>query len=156
MIFYELSAAPWIWLGIMIICLVLEAISYSLTTIWFAIGAFLCVFLSFAPIPFVFQILIFAILSLILLFLTRPLAKKRLSVKKNPTNADSMIGKIVILQKGASQNESGEAKLNGIVWTAKTLGEKIESGESCIIEEIRGNSLIVKKITGESKSAETV
>ena len=47
--------------------------------------------------------------------------------------------------------EKGQVKINGIVWTAASIGNaEIPAGDECIIEKIEGVTLIVKKIEGQS------
>ena len=42
---------PWVWVAVTIICVVIESLTLSLTTIWFGISAFVMVFLAFTPLP---------------------------------------------------------------------------------------------------------
>lgn len=73
---------PWLWISITIICIVIETFTMSLTTIWFGISAFVMVFLAFTPMPFIVQLFIFVVISLILLIFTRPLLKKKINKKR--------------------------------------------------------------------------
>ena len=59
---------PWIWFGIVILCLVIEGLTMGLTTIWFAVSALVVLFLSFTPLSLFFQLFIFLVLGLVLLF----------------------------------------------------------------------------------------
>ena len=70
-----------IWLGLFVLFLVIEIITMGLTTIWFAGGAlvaFLVAILGMGP---AVQIVVFAIVSLILLAVTRPLAMKYFNLR---------------------------------------------------------------------------
>lgn len=138
---------PWIWLVITVICIVIEAVTLSLTTIWFAISAFLMIFIAFTPIPFVAQLTIFVVVALVLLVFTRPIVKKKLDQKKISTNYRRIIGQPAIVTKKISFMEKGIIKINGMEWTAAVSEEiTIDAGSKCIIEKIEGVTAYVKKI----------
>ena len=67
---------PLIWLGILALLLVVEAITAGLTTIWFAGGALVAAIACYAGANLTVQILLFLCVSLVLLIFTRPLAMK--------------------------------------------------------------------------------
>ena len=73
---------PWVWVAVTVLCIVIESLTLSLTTIWFGISAFAMVFIAFTPLPFSAQLFIFTAVSFVLLIFTRPLVKKKLSQKK--------------------------------------------------------------------------
>ena len=142
---------PWFWFGIAVICAVIEGMTLGLTTIWFALSAVLMIFVSMFHPPFYLQCLLFALIALLLLFFTRPLALKLLHTKREKTNADSLIGKKALVLQTITEFEKGQVKINGIVWTAASIGTaEIPAGDECIIEKIEGVTLIVKKIEGQS------
>ena len=63
-----------IWLGIMILCLIIEAVTVGLATIWFAAGALVAVIAAVLGLGIVWEIILFFTVSLVLLFFTRPFA----------------------------------------------------------------------------------
>ena len=138
---------PWVWVAVTIICVVIESLTLSLTTIWFGISAFVMVFLAFTPLPFPAQLFIFVAVALLLLIFTRPIVKKKLNQKKIATNYESIIGQIALVTKKITAFEKGSIKINGMEWTA-TVKEDIvlEEGSKCIIEEIAGVTAYVKSI----------
>jgi len=138
---------PWVWFGIAVICAVIEGLTLGLTTIWFALSAVLMIFISLLQPPFYAQCVLFALVALLLLFFTRPLALKFLHTKREKTNADSLIGKKALVLQNITEWEKGQVKINGIVWTAASVeGAVIPAGDECVIEKIEGVTLIVKKI----------
>ena len=84
---------PLIWLGILALLLVVEAITAGLTTIWFAGGALVAAIACYAGANLTVQILLFLCVSLVLLIFTRPLAMKYFNKETIQTNANSLIGK---------------------------------------------------------------
>ena len=74
---FILQNMPWFWLGMVIVFTVIEIFTAGLTTIWFAIGSIPMIFLSFLPIPFLYQVLIMLVISIVLLiFYTSFLCEK--------------------------------------------------------------------------------
>ncbi|MBO4628681.1 MAG: NfeD family protein, partial [Treponema sp.] len=109
---------PWVWVAVTIICVVIESLTLSLTTIWFGISSFVLVFLAFTPIPFGAQLFIFVALSLVLLIFTRPVVKKKLNKKQIATNYERIIGQIAVVTKKITALDKGSVKINGMEWTA--------------------------------------
>ena len=138
---------PWVWVAVTIICVVIESLTLSLTTIWFGISSFVLVFLAFTPIPFGAQLFIFVALSLVLLIFTRPVVKKKINQKQIATNYERIIGQIAVVTKKITALDKGSVKINGMEWTAAVKEDiTLEKGSKCIIEEIAGVTAYVKSI----------
>lgn len=138
---------PWFWFAIAVICAVIEGMTLGLTTVWFALSAVLMIFISMLHPPFYVQCVLFALVALLLLFFTRPIALKLLHAKREKTNADSLIGKKAVVLQTITEWEKGQVKINGAVWTAASVdGAVIPAGDECIIEKIEGVTLIVKEM----------
>ena len=134
----------WIWMGIAVIMAVIEGLTMGLTTIWFAIAALVMVFVSFLPIPLVFQIMIFLAISSGLLFFTRPIAIKKFKTGKVKTNVDSLVGMAALVTKQITEFDRGEVKLNGQIWSAKSEdGSTLQEGTKCEVVRIEGLQAIV-------------
>lgn len=147
MIEFILQNISWFWLALVVIFTLIEIFTMGLTTLWFALGAAIMIFLGRLPIPFAVQILIFLIISIILLLLTRPILIKKMKTGTEKTNTDSLIGKKALVVKSISEFEKGEIKINGIVWSAKTEdGSSIPENSQCEIVKIEGVTAIVKLI----------
>jgi len=142
----------WIWLGITIILAVIEAFTLGLTTIWFAIAALVLVFLSFLPIPIVYQVMIFLVISAALLLFTRPLAVKKFKTGKVKTNVDSLAGMHALVTKQITEFDRGEVKLNGQIWSAKSEdGCALAEGTKCEVVRIEGVQAIVRVFNRSEK-----
>ena len=138
---------PWVWVAVTIICVVIESLTLSLTTIWFGISAFVMVFLAFTPLPFPAQLFIFVVLALVLLIFTRPVVKQKLNQKKIATNYERIIGQIAVVTRKITALDKGSVKINGMEWTAAVREDIVlEEGSKCIIEEIAGVTVYVKQI----------
>ena len=135
----------WVWVALVIIFALIEAFTFGLTTIWFAISAFVMVFLSFIIKPLPVQIIIFLLIAGVLLFFTRPIAIKKLKTGKVKTNVDSLVGMHALVTKKISEFDRGEVKLNGQFWTSRSEdGSTIEEGTKCEVVRIEGVQAIVR------------
>lgn len=141
------NVMSWIWTGILVICIVIECFTFSLTTIWAALASVPLIFISRTSLSLQVQILIFAVITLLLIIGTRPLALKLLRKEKNE-NINNLEGQKVIVTKKITATEKGEAKAsNGVIWTAKSNdSSEIEKDSVCRILKIEGNTLIVELI----------
>ena len=136
-----------IWCVILIALLLAELSTADLTTIWFAGGALFAWFASLLKAPLWLQILVFFIVSIVTLILTRPLVKKMMARKVVPTNADRAVGKEAWVT-ATVDNTRGEGIVNleGSDWSAiSESGEVLAEGTRVVVREIRGVKLVVSK-----------
>lgn len=137
------------WLVLFVVLLLIEILTMGLTTVWFAGGALVAFILSFIGFDLPVQIIVFLLVSIALLVLTRPVAIKFFNRERQKTNAESLIGKkAVVLEKIDTLHGVGRAEVNGLEWSAKTddVEMTIEAGEIVVIEGIQGVKLIVKRV----------
>lgn len=136
------------WLILFVILLIIEIFTMGLTTVWFAGGALVAFVLAYAGFDLPVQIIVFLLVSILLLVLTRPIAIKFFNKERQKTNADSLIGqKAVVLETIDTIHGTGRVEVNGMEWSAKVDEATciIETGEIVVIEGIQGVKLIVKK-----------
>jgi len=141
-----MSHLMWFWLAVMIACLIVEAITFQLTTVWAALSSFLMIFISRTEIAFKWQLIIFLVLTIAFIIFTRPFVMKKLKLGKNVTNVNTLEGQEVLVTKAVSQFAKGEAKAkNGVIWTVSAAtGEEISEGTVCIVIKVDGNTLSIK------------
>ena len=144
-----LSHLPWFWVGVMVLCLIFEAVTFTLTTGWAAISALVMIFFSHTGLPLRWQLLIFFLITIVLMIFTRPFAVKKLRLGRVATNVNSLDGQEVLVVKKITRFEKGEVKAsNGVVWTALGEGSEIEEipkGTVCVVVRVEGNTLLVKE-----------
>ena len=137
----------WVWLALLVLFIITEVATVQLTTIWFAGGALVSMLLAaFGVKSILIQIIAFLFVSIILLLATRPLVKKYINKKSQPTNADRCIGeKAVVTEEINNLLGKGAAKINGVEWTARSENdENIKIGTTVTVVRIDGVKLIVK------------
>ncbi len=144
------------WLGLMIVLGIVELVSLGLTSIWFAAGA-LCAFVcALLGLGLGIQIAVFVIVSLVLLFFTRPLAQKYLNSGTTRTNAEALIGRTVRVTGDISNlKDEGQVTVSGLEWTARSSDDTqvFRKGDLVKIVRIEGVKLIVEK-SDESEKGE--
>ena len=131
-----------IWLALTAVLLIIEIVTLGLTTIWFAAGALFAFFAALLGMNQGIQIGVFVVVSVVLLFFTRPLAVKYLK-----TNTEALVGKtarvIVDINNLKSQ---GQVVINGLEWTARSSDDTVvfKIGDAVTIVGIEGVKLIVE------------
>ena len=126
-----------IWLAIMVILLVIEAITIGLATIWFAAGALAALIAAMLDVGLTGQLLLFLIVSLILLFFTRPIAIRYVNPHKIRTNYENTIDQTVKITSCVNnRNETGTVVLNGLEWTARTQDDSIVLKEGALAKVV--------------------
>ena len=138
----------YVWLGVFVATVIVEVCTTQMVSIWFSIGALASFFLALAGVEQLWiQIVVFILVSAIAVIVTRPLVKKMVNRKAEPTNADMVIGKTgIVTEKIDNLAPTGLVKVNGAVWTARSADDSvIEENEKVIVKEIRGVKLLVEK-----------
>lgn len=140
---------PAFWLIAAIVLGVIEAATAGLVTIWLVLGALAAWVCALLGLPFIFQLVIFLIVSYLLLIITRPIVKKWLTPKEIvKTNADRVIGEIgIVTEKINGIEGKGQVKVGGQIWSAIPAdGTEIEPGAKVRITAIAGVKLVVNQI----------
>ena len=135
-----LTHMPIVWVALLILFAVIEGVTAGLVSIWFAIGALAALLVSLACGNVAVQGAVFVVVSLLAMALLRPLGKKKLTPKHTATNADRIIGGAAVVQVPIDPvNGTGQVKVDGKVWSARTEGkEVIPEGTLVTITGIQG------------------
>ena len=113
----------WLWIGLIVLFVIIEAATVQLVTIWFAIGS---------------------VAGLIACAAGLEIFTKG---RKQPTNADRYIGQeATVTEKISNELSTGAVRIGGLVWTARTVdNSEAEEGERVTVEAIEGAKLLVKR-----------
>lgn len=133
------------WLIILATLILIEFVTLGLTTIWFAGGALLAFIVSLFYDNLFLEVVLFLVVSLVLLFFTRPIVKKYFNTTRVKTNYAAMIGKEALVTTTIDNiSGTGLAIVNGQEWTARSVDNTvIEKGTKVIVEDISGVKLMV-------------
>lgn len=139
----------WIWLGVLIACVIFELATPSLTTIWFAGGAFVAFIMAVCKLPIWAQIIAFLVVSLVLLFFTRPVFTKIFKIGSAKTNVEALIGRRAkVVVEIDNNRQIGYAVVDGQEWTARAKSDSDIIPQNAMVEivGISGVKLIVRQI----------
>lgn len=141
-------SAIFFWLIVLVVMIGIEIITMGLTTIWFAGGALVAFVLALFHVPFVLQLVVGLVVSLILLFFTRPVAVKYFNKERIRTNVEGMIGsQAIVVSEIDNLQGVGRVTIGGKEWSARTMqdGLKLPVGTVVIIRAVSGVKLIVEE-----------
>ena len=137
-----------LWVAAMILFLIVEAATAGLTCIWFAIGCLAALIAVLVGAQIWLQVVLFFVVSILTLYFTRPLVKKYVNGKRQPTNADMVIGMEGVVKEDINNAAgTGTVAVGSRLWTARSAsGEPIPAGKLVKAERIEGVKLIVRTI----------
>lgn len=139
-----------IWLALVIAFVVMEATTVQLICIWFAAGALAAMVVGLLGGALWLQILVFFTVSIVLLTLLWPLAKKHFKPRLTATNTDALVGKICIVTEEIDPVEGGRVKVGDVTWRARCeQGSGIPMGEKVKILKIEGTKVFVEEVKKE-------
>ena len=133
------------WLIVMVLFLAVEAATVGLVCIWFAVGALVALLAAMCGAQLWLQIVLFLVVSAATLYFTRPLVRKYVNSKVEPTNADMVIGKECRVTETVDNIAgTGAVYVDGKTWTARSASDEvIPEGALVTAKSIDGVKLIV-------------
>lgn len=134
------------WLIVAICAFAIDILTSNFCFMLFSIGAVVAAICAVLGVPFLIQILIFAIISIISLSVGYPWLKKKYKSmhKKTPLMEEKYIGRVMESEKEIVTKS--QVKVNGEYWTVINEGNVIHEGEKFVITGIEGIKLKIKKI----------
>lgn len=139
---------PWIWLAAVVVFGIAEAATVQLVSIWFVIGAIAALLVSLFANSLAVQLVVFVLVSVLTLLVTRPMVAKKLAAQQVATNADMVLGKEAVALTDIDPLSGGRVKVDGQSWAARAA-QPIAAGAKCRIEVIQGVTLTVTPIKEE-------
>lgn len=136
-----------IWLGVLIAAVVVELLSMGLTSIWFAGGALIAAVVAAIGGPLWLQVVLFVLVSIALLAITRPIAVRYFNKQRVLTNVESMVGKRgFVISEIDNLRGIGQVNVGGQEWTARSEDETrvIPEGTIVHVVAVNGVKLIVE------------
>lgn len=142
-----------IWLILLLFFAAAEAATVGLTSIWFAAGSLAALIAALAGGQLWLQITLFIVVSLLCLIAVRPLARRYLTPRIQPTNADRVIGAQARVTEDIDNLQGrGAVTIGGMVWSARSEdGGPIPAGVLVRVLRIEGVKVYVEKVKEEVK-----
>ena len=139
-----------IWLALIVVFLVMEAATVQLISTWFAAGALAAMIVSLIGGAVWLQIVVFLTVSIVLLVLLWPIARKHLKPKLVATNADALVGRICMVTEAIAPMESGRVKVCDVTWSARSVSDtQIPAGTLVKVMKIQGAKVFVEQVKKE-------
>ncbi|MBR4290049.1 MAG: NfeD family protein [Oscillospiraceae bacterium] len=137
-----------LWLALMIVCLVTEAATVTMVSLWFAAGALAAMVASLLSAPIWLQVLLFLVVSAVLLACLRPMVKKHFTPKLSKTNVDAVVGcRGYVTADIDNISATGTVKLGAMEWTARsTTGAALPRGTLVQVDKIEGVKAFVTAV----------
>ncbi len=137
---------PWysvLWLVLLFAFLIAEASTVTLTSLWFAAGSLAALAVSLLGGKLWLQGAVFLSVSLVCLWLLRPILQKYVKPKIVATGVDALTGKTAAALEDITQ-DSGRVKVDGMEWSARSVTrERIPQGTQVKIHRVEGVKLMV-------------
>jgi membrane protein implicated in regulation of membrane protease activity len=141
-----MSTLFWIWLAVAAIFLIVELSTPSLVFASFVAGALGAAIAALLDASYLWQGAVFAVVSILLIPLTRPFAARITKSSAQKTNIDALVDRPGIVTKMIDpDNDVGQVRVDGQVWQA-VAPEIINAGEKIVVTEVRGARLYVTKL----------
>ena len=138
-----------VWLLVSIICLILELTNGDFFIFCFAIGGIGGLAISLFTDSLSWQIIIFAIVSVLSLFFIRPVMLRYFHKKghERKSNAEALIGRIGKVTDAIPENGYGYVQIDGDSWKAHTPdGQSVEVGMKVKVLNMDSIIITVKRI----------
>jgi membrane protein implicated in regulation of membrane protease activity len=136
------------WLILFVVFVLVELATMGLSTIWFAGGALIATIVAAFGLPVWLQVILFLIVSILLLYFTRPVAVKYFNKDRVKTNIESYVGRdVVVISEIDNLQGIGQVTMGGQEWTARTTsnGVTLPVGAVGVVKAVDGVKLIIEE-----------
>lgn len=142
-----------IWLALLILFVIGEGVTVGLVSIWFAAGSLAALLCALGNGPLWLQVVLFIVVSALCLLAVRPLARKYVNGKVQPTNADRILGaQAMVTQDIDNLQGKGAVQIGGVTWSARSEhNTPISAGTLIRILRIEGVKVYVEPVKEEVK-----
>ena len=143
-----MSYYSFLWLALMVVFLIAEAATVTITSLWFAAGALVALLAGLLGAAFWLQVVLFIAVSAAMLFALRPIIRKHFTPKLTPTNVDAIIGTQGYVTADINKvAATGTVKLGAMEWTARSSnGAVIPAGTLVKADKIEGVKVFVSPV----------
>ena len=141
-----------IWLVLLIAFLVVEAVTVTMVSLWFAGGCLAALLVAATGGSLGFQIFTALVVSAALLACLRPIVRKHFTSRLTKTNVDAVIGSCGYVTADIDNVcATGTVKLGAMEWTARSVsGAPIAKGTLVKADRIEGLKVFVIPVEVEA------
>ncbi|MCL2719260.1 MAG: NfeD family protein [Lachnospiraceae bacterium] len=142
------------WLILFVVFVLVELATMGLSTIWFAGGALVATVAAAFGLPIWLQVILFLVVSVLLLYFTRPIAVKYFNKDRAKTNIEGYVGRdVIVISEIDNLQGIGQVTFNGQEWSARSTSNDVTMsvGTVGVVKAVDGVKLIIE----EKKQADT-
>lgn len=138
----------WVWVAALAVFAIAEGCMQALISIWFIGGSIAGLISTVCGAPLWMQLTLFLAVSVLLLLLMRPMSRRLMSQKQTKTNAQSNVGKTVLVTEPIDNlRQTGAVKVSGVEWSARSVdGRQIAADTAVRIDKIEGAKVLVSAV----------
>lgn len=146
----DLTPSAWqLWLIATLVAGVLEIKLSGFVMLWFSVGALVAGLAAAMGLGINAQLLLFTLVSLGLFAGSRTIFKRAFmrSADRVKTGVEAMLGQEATVTEALADPHGGTVRINGELWSARSLGGPVAEGELVIVEQVDGLKLWVRRPT---------
>ncbi len=134
---------PLLWTIVFFGCLIIELSSGDFYFVCFALGAIASLIAAACDVPLLYQLLVWAVASVICLVFVRPSLVKRLhNRKERKSNADALIGRTGTVTETIPANGHGYVQIDGDVWRSVSA-DNVEIPKGTTVTVVDRESIVL-------------
>jgi membrane protein implicated in regulation of membrane protease activity len=135
----------WVVTGLILVALEVKLSGYVM--LWFGVGAFASALLASLGLSFNIQLLTFNVLSVALLLSSRTLFRRFFMRDASSVRhgVEAMLGSEAVVVEKVPADGFGTIRINGELWTARSLEGSIDQGEIVRVENLEGLKLAIRR-----------
>jgi membrane protein implicated in regulation of membrane protease activity len=144
----DLTPTAWqLWIVAALVFGALEIKLSGFVTLWFAVGALVSALASALGLGIDGQILLFTLVSATLFGASRTIFKQAFMRSASPmkTGVEAMVGQEAVVTEALAEPHGGTVRINGELWTARSLAGPVAEGERVTVEQVDGLKLWVRR-----------
>nr|NNM91280.1 NfeD family protein [Bacilli bacterium] len=138
-----------LWIGLAIVLGIIELMSTTFVIMWIAIAGVITGIIGFFVPNFLIQVIVFTLISIVLLLITRPLVKKfKKRGGKFNSHVDELVGEKGMIISRIAPAKTGMVRVGTDMWSARGQDpeDAMDVGEWVQVKEVHSSILIVGKL----------
>ncbi|WP_224240839.1 NfeD family protein [Hyalangium gracile] len=144
----DLTPVDWqMWIVAALVLGALEIKLSGFVTLWFAIGALVSALAAAVGLGINGQLLLFIAVSTALFAASRTIFKEAFMRTASPLKmgVEAMVGQEAVVTEALADPHGGTVRINGELWTARSLSGPVAEGERVTVEQVDGLKLWVRR-----------
>lgn len=144
----DLTPTDWqLWIVAALVFGGLEIKLSGFVTLWFAVGALVSALAAALGLGINLQLVLFTGVSVALFAASRTIFKRAFMRSASPlkVGVEAMVGQEAVVTEALADPHGGTVRINGELWTARSLAGPVAEGERVTVEQVDGLKLWVRR-----------